>query len=205
MNTLRLYGNLGKKFGKVHRYAANSISSSLRLLMANYPEMRNILLYRDPNNLYKVSVDTESYDITKFNEPLNNATIRIVPIIEGAGNDDNIKIIGGALLFAAAMWMTAGMAAGVVGSAQMGIAGAMGSLAAPIVSMAGNVGMSLLFAGVASLLYKPPPTPPENTGRGFDGAINTTRQGLPVPIGYGRCLVGSAVISAGIINTTVPI
>jgi predicted phage tail protein len=32
----------------------------------------------------------------------------------------------------------------------------------------------------------------------FNGPINTTAQGNPVPLGYGRKIVGSAVVSAGI-------
>ena len=32
----------------------------------------------------------------------------------------------------------------------------------------------------------------------FDGAVNTTRQGNAVPVGYGRLRVGSQVISAGL-------
>ncbi len=32
----------------------------------------------------------------------------------------------------------------------------------------------------------------------FNGPVNTTAQGQPVPIGYGRLIVGGAVISAGI-------
>ena len=40
---------------------------------------------------------------------------------------------------------------------------------------------------------------PENTpSTYFDGAVNTTAQGHPVPIGYGKLIVGSAVISAGL-------
>jgi len=32
----------------------------------------------------------------------------------------------------------------------------------------------------------------------FSGITNTTAQGFPVPIVYGRCFTGSAVISAGL-------
>ena len=32
----------------------------------------------------------------------------------------------------------------------------------------------------------------------FNGSVNTSAQGYPVPVGYGRMVVGSAVISAGI-------
>ena len=31
----------------------------------------------------------------------------------------------------------------------------------------------------------------------FDGAVNTMGQGGPVPLGYGRLLVGSAIVSVG--------
>jgi predicted phage tail protein len=34
----------------------------------------------------------------------------------------------------------------------------------------------------------------------FNGAANTVRQGVPVPICYGQLMVGGAVISSGITN-----
>jgi len=39
----------------------------------------------------------------------------------------------------------------------------------------------------------------------FNGAVNTTAQGHPVPVGYGRMIVGSAVISAGIDVDEIPV
>ena len=38
----------------------------------------------------------------------------------------------------------------------------------------------------------------ENKGYLFNGPVNTTQQGLPVPIAYGELVVGGAVISASI-------
>jgi predicted phage tail protein len=35
--------------------------------------------------------------------------------------------------------------------------------------------------------------------------VNTTAQGHPVPVGYGRMIVGSAVISAGIDVDEIPV
>ena len=32
----------------------------------------------------------------------------------------------------------------------------------------------------------------------FSGIVNTSKQGMPVPIAYGRLFVGSAVISTGL-------
>lgn len=40
---------------------------------------------------------------------------------------------------------------------------------------------------------------PENgASYNFNGPVNTTAQGNPVPLGYGKKIVGSAVVSAGI-------
>jgi predicted phage tail protein len=66
-----------------------------------------------------------------------------------------------------------------------------------------KVGASLMLGGVSQLLspqrqggaqQRPEDTP----SYAFDGPVNTTQQGLPVPVAFGRCLVGSAVISAGL-------
>ena len=47
---------------------------------------------------------------------------------------------------------------------------------------------------------------PENQpSYAFGGAVNTTAQGQPVPIGYGRMIIGGAVISAGITTEEIPI
>ena len=71
----------------------------------------------------------------------------------------------------------------------------------------GTVGVSLALSGVAQML-SPVPRPPalSESGGGatrlesnsFSGIVNTVRQGVPVPIVYGRAFVGSAVISAGL-------
>ena len=79
--------------------------------------------------------------------------------------------------------------------------------AGPLASFVTQVGMSLALGGVAQILAPTPNTPEpkesaENTPSYlFNGAVNTTAQGHPVPIGYGRLIVGSAVISASIVTT----
>jgi len=40
---------------------------------------------------------------------------------------------------------------------------------------------------------------------GFSGPVNTTAQGNPVPIGYGRLIVGSVVISAEILASDIAV
>ena len=76
-------------------------------------------------------------------------------------------------------------------------------------TIATYVGTSLVIAGASQMLTPTPPTPPEapenKPSYVFNGAVNTTAQGYPVPIGYGRMIVGSAVISAGIVAEELPI
>ena len=68
-----------------------------------------------------------------------------------------------------------------------------------------SVGVSLAAGGVVQML-SPQPKLSANNNNGdkqsasynFSGAVNTTAQGGPVPYGFGRMRVGSAVISAGI-------
>jgi len=63
------------------------------------------------------------------------------------------------------------------------------------------MGASMLISGIAAMLA-PKPQKQEQTERKdktsyfFDGPTNTTVQGVPVQLIYGRCLVGSHAISA---------
>jgi predicted phage tail protein len=65
------------------------------------------------------------------------------------------------------------------------------------------MGVALALGGVAQLLApraaaSATPEQADNTpSLAFNGAVNTMGQGGPVPLGYGRLLVGSQVISVG--------
>jgi predicted phage tail protein len=69
----------------------------------------------------------------------------------------------------------------------------------------GLLGGALILSGVAQLLT-PVPKVPQGPGSdndprktyNFSGIQQTSRQGTPVSIVYGKTLVGSVVISAGI-------
>ena len=77
-------------------------------------------------------------------------------------------------------------------------------LAGSIVTKVGLFGGSLILTGIAQMIApvpKPPSareTPTQLESNSFSGVVNTSRQGVPVPIAYGRVFVGSAVISAGL-------
>jgi len=61
-------------------------------------------------------------------------------------------------------------------------------------------GGALVLGGIASMMA---PTPSPLAGEkaqnyAFNGAANTTRQGVAIPVCYGQLMVGGAVISSGI-------
>ena len=61
-------------------------------------------------------------------------------------------------------------------------------------------GIGLLISGVCTMLINNSQDDDDDDDSNyyFSGAVNTTRQGNPVPLVFGRCRVGSAVISSGI-------
>jgi predicted phage tail protein len=65
--------------------------------------------------------------------------------------------------------------------------------------MAMRYGSALLMGGIAQLLAPTPDTPSDTDmeNYSFSGAVNTTQQGVAIPVCYGQLMVGGAVISAG--------
>jgi predicted phage tail protein len=131
----------------------------------------------------------------------------ITPVICGAGQGFG-QVLAGIGLIALAI------VAGPAGAGFLGLgAGFISGATASAVSVAlGGLGASLLLGGVAQMI-----SPQQNMGAltsgreaarlesfTFSGIVNTSKQGLPVPVAYGRLFVGSAVISSGLdVNQTV--
>lgn len=207
MREIKLYGALAKFVGQ-RRFVAeiSSAGEAIRMLLVNFPGLEQHMSDR----YYKVIVDGRESELEEISYPASQ-TIKIVPVLGGAGSGTG-QILAGIGLIAAAI-ITGGIAsAGVALGGFMGI-GTVGTMVAA-------VGASLVLGGVAQLLS---PTPqigsfgPASSGGGrsrnestqateldpqesysFSGIQNTSRQGTPVPVVYGETIVGSVVISAGI-------
>ena len=68
----------------------------------------------------------------------------------------------------------------------------------PLKGTGGHGRKALEGKGPTPKATEPSERPENKPSYSFNGAVNTTAQGHPVPVGYGRLIVGSAVISAGI-------
>lgn len=193
MKTIRLYGALGERFGRVWRMDVKSGAEAVRALCSQLPGFRQYLQVNSAPG-YRVLCDTTSRGKEELALPTSAATIRIVPVVQGAG-----KGLGGIIVGAALIWASNGT---------YGWGEAMGATMSSIVQ---SVGISMVLGGVSSMLTKTPKSGIESVEKAenrpsyaFDGAVNTAAQGNPVPWCYGGpIMVGSQVISAGLVTEQV--
>lgn len=194
LREIRLYGELGRRFGRVHHFAVQSTGEAIRALMANFRDFEHAMVHSAPG--YKVWQGTERLaSADDVHRPCGGREIiRIAPVVAGAKSSWG-QIIIGAVLIASSILLGPQMAAAGYGF---------------IASAAGTIGASLVLGGVAQLLTKRPDLtagnePQSSPSYVFNGAVNTSAQGHPVPLGYGRVRVGSAVISVGVSTEDIPV
>lgn len=188
LRTVRLFGSLGKRFGEIHQFAVKTPAEAVRALCVNFPEFEQELRASGLKNVaYRVTVDNREIDETELKYPLSRE-IHLTPVVRGAGSS-TAKLIIGAVLIVAGLAVTY-----FSGGSLAGLGGFMI-----------NTGIGFMIGGVCQMLSPIPtaPEPPEEADNKpsytFNGPVNTIAQGQPVPIGYGRLIVGGAVISAGIV------
>ncbi len=193
---VRLYGHLRRRFGKTHRYAVASSGEAVRALCATVPGFRNYMLWQSAPGYRVWSGRGVLTDTNQLFEP-SGTIVRIVPVTVGAKSGGiGAVIMGAALIYLSYQTGGLGMA--------LKAAYAEGGLALAGSAIAGSIGIGLVLAGVSQMLVGNPASDapserPENLpSYAFNGAVNTTAQGNPVPVLYGRLRVGSQVISSGL-------
>jgi predicted phage tail protein len=184
MKTIRLYGDMGQRFGREFHLDVASPAEAIRALCAVIDGFE-AYLHKHAKDYYKVFVGNRNACDAIPAPCSDREIIRIAPCISGAKSVGRV-IIGAALI-----------ALSFINP----IAGTM------FATFLMSTGISLVLGGVMEMLS---PQPRVEKGAGddadnrassnFNGPVNTTAQGNPVPLAYGTLMVGSAVISAGIIS-----
>ena len=185
LKTIKLYGHLGKRFGKLHRLDVASPLDAIRALSVLQPGFRQALV-QHPGG-YRVYMDAWPVEQREALQLTGQREVRIVPVISGAGNGIGQIFMGVALVVA-----------GIYAPELLPELGASAGIASTVGSMAISFGATLILGGLAQMLAKNPSKPNNNTSYLFNGPVNTTEQGNPVPVLYGRLIIGSQVISASI-------
>jgi len=195
LRNIYLYGYLAEKYGKVHKFAVNSIGEVMRAMEANFPGFRNDI---ERDKLYHVACGEEIAENTCMDDTTvfmnyNKGDFHISPEISGAGGNVGSILMGvlGVVLMVVSIWVPP---AGLLGMKL--ITGAL----------VFGVGLSLFASGIMGMLT-PTPTGGDYGSREeaderpsylFNGPVNTTQQGGPVPLIYGEVLIGSTIISTSL-------
>lgn len=198
--TIKLHGNLGELFHEQWDFAVKSVSQALSAIntFTDNKFFKFLSSKQQKGVFYRVLINGEDYVAEKsLTDPEdinaikssnlvanidNLKTIDIIPVLEGA-KDVFLIILGVVLVIVGILLIEFG-------------------IGVPLIM----IGIGLLAAGITALISKPPAFEDFREVEGskssylFNGPVNIQREGGPIPVGYGRLLVGSQVISANVIN-----
>jgi len=189
LRTIRLYGEAGTRFGRVHRLAldTNTVAEAVQALCALIPGLRAYLTQAKDRGIgFAVFAGKKNLTEKELKIPVGRDDIRIAPIIMGSKQGGVLSIILGVVLVVVGAVLTA-YGYGVIGE--------------PMIKL----GVAMIAGGVIQMLSPQPKgiskkeNPAGTPSYAFSGPVNTEAQGHPVPyFGGGPLWIGSAVISAGI-------
>lgn len=189
--TIRLYGKLSK-FGREHKFVCNNTADAIRALCNMIPGFyQELMSSKDRGIAYACFLGKKNIDETQLNYPAGDKEIRIAPVVIGNGRGGFFGLIFGAILVGAAFF-TGGLSLASWGAMQMGMAVA---------------GTAMMLTGISSFLTKTPKglTGVEDRDNGasynFNGVVNSSAQGNPIPLLYGEAIVGSVVGGGDLYST----
>jgi predicted phage tail protein len=196
MKHIKLHGILAEKFGEDWMLDIATPAEGLRAINANRPGFFQYLIDSEREGLaYRVMLNDDDLPPEMIPGPFSYKEVfHVIPVIAGASGG-TAKIIIGAVIVVAAV-----VCAAFSGGSSIGVALSYSGWSGGIMS-AGTlmgIGVSIMFAGISQLLATNPKKQNSSGSHLFSGPQNTVQEGGPVPVGYGRMLIGSTVISSGI-------
>ncbi|MBH1918238.1 MULTISPECIES: tail assembly protein [Serratia] len=194
--TIRLGGQLGKRFGKTHRLVVEDTCEALRALCVTVEGFEKYMMGAHRQGIHFAFFNgDQNIGVEEFATSKGDAVIRIMPIIAGSKNGGMFQIVLGVAALIGAFYTGGGTLA--LWKASMAT-----SLTVSTLSM---MGASMVMGGVIQMLTPQPSfgmpvsqSVENKPSYAFGSPVNTTAQGYPVPILYGEREIGGAVISAGI-------
>jgi predicted phage tail protein len=207
MKVVKVYGALRKRLGQCRfEFEVDTPAQAIKALCVNFPGLDKWLIDSEQTGMgFRVTVGKERItqeDASVAVLPWSERDVfSIAPVLAGAGQGFG-QVLAGIGLVALAI------VAGPAGAGFLGLgAGFISGATASAVSVAlGGIGASLILGGVAQMLSPQPDISALQRGKeaarlesfSFSGIVNTSQQGMPVPVVYGRAFVGSAVLSSGL-------
>ena len=227
MRKVILDGILGDKFGREWNLDVASPGEAIIAINSQRKNFKTWLIEADKEGLYFEVLfgdneDEGVEDLIELVHPLpEGKTITFVPIVEGSDNKGRgmIKMAIGIAMIVISQGtaspqafevMMPGMAVpggGTVGAGAVLVPGTGGAWAAGGWAnvAVGQLGWGMVFSGAAMYLtpeIADPEGANEDTNFLFNGAVNTVKQGVPVPVVYGRMGTGSVTAAASLFTET---
>lgn len=177
LKTIKLYGVLGKKFGKEFHLAVESTREAVKALSVQVPGFEQFMLTAHEQGLaFAVFQDDENISEDQIDFETGAKVIKIVPKVIGAGGNGILQTILGAVM----------VVVGVITQQYWAV----------------GMGIGMMVGGIAQMMMPKMDEGDQNqdgnrANKGFGGAVTTIAQGNPVPILYGQREVGGFIVNAG--------
>lgn len=177
MTTVYFYGSL-QKYGKSFEVEASTIKKAVNIIAVQIAGLKKELF----EGKWKISRGKEF--ISESALELNPGDeVHVYPSMHGAAGGTTQIIVGAILI-------TAGILAPVEpGTKAYLISSGIGMMLGGVISM---------FTKIPGSEYNKKEKADQAPSFLFNGATNTSTQGLPIPVVLGECVVGSVIISAGL-------
>tara|TARA_R110000772_G_scaffold57950_1_gene131143 strand:- start:3277 stop:3891 length:615 start_codon:yes stop_codon:yes gene_type:complete len=202
MVEVKLLGELGKRFGRKHRFMAHSARDIFSALSNQLEGFKDYFCNAHEKGIGFKLVDGDPDGMDYENVLMGCRRLIIAPIMSGGGAIGRI-LLGVALV---ALAFIPGIGAPLASAIAAGTAKAGFTV---IGSLLFSLGTSMVLTGVAQLLTPTPDAVKETERKDsflFDRASDLTVQGQPVPILYGKYLASSPlIISSALTTQQVPV
>lgn len=192
LTTIRLYGSLGTRFGRVHKLAVQTSAEAVKALCINFDGLEDYLMNAKKNGMtFAVFRGKRNIGVQDFQGLAGDSDIRIAPVMEGAKKAGMFQTILGAVM----------VVAGVIVGVATGWTGVGLTFGAGLILS----GASMMAGGLYQMLSPQPKglqgrdDPDNKPSYAFGGSVNTLAMGNPVSLLYGEREIGGAIISAGVV------
>lgn len=179
--TVVVSGSLVRITGQREHPICSESGSSLRSLMGYFRQFPGFEKHMSESASrgmrYAVFVGKQNIGEDDLDKPAGRDVIRIVPVLAGSKRAGLLQTVIGVVLIALSPFTN-------------------GATLAPGIALAAGGAIQMLSPQAKGLGTQDSPN--NRPSYSFNGAVNTSVQGGCVPLLYGRMIVGSAVISAGI-------
>ena len=189
-----------KKFGEFE-VAGYTAADCIRGVAIQIPElytriMNGYFTVRHRNGKFKENMTMEmaTQEIFSYNE---QQIIEVIPVVAGATGSQagDTALIGAGLVIGGILLGVLTMGAGwatIPITTTITLGSLVGSMATSLVV----TGLSLVAGGIASLFAKQEEEKQEETKYSFNGPTNIAKQGVAIPLIYGKVGVGSNLVSS---------